>query len=150
MNTDRANKLRAEQLGMPYGTANAKLRKAILFKLVQRLNEDICFKCKLKIVSIEELSIEHKQPWFNRNSALFWDLDNIAFSHLKCNVKHSDIPNILRKVGPEGTAWCSDHQVFLPFSEFYSDPVRWNGYNSSCKVHHLARTNARKAIVRSK
>ena len=76
---------RAKQLGMPFGTANAKLRKQILFQLIKRLGEDICFRCEKKIQDITELSIEHKKPWFNIDSKLFWDLDNIAFSHLQCN-----------------------------------------------------------------
>lgn len=76
---------RAEQLGMPYGTATGRLRKMILFDLLKRHNENICFKCGESIQKIEDLSIEHKQPWENRDTALFWDLDNIAFSHIHCN-----------------------------------------------------------------
>ena len=39
------------------------------------------------IKTVEGLSIEHKTPWLDRENAkeLFWDLDNIAFSHLSCN-----------------------------------------------------------------
>lgn len=81
------NKKRHLQLGMPYGTANNKLRKAIMFQMIQRAGLDICFQCGKKIETIGELSIEHKESWLDKEDAkeLFFDLDNIAFSHLKCN-----------------------------------------------------------------
>lgn len=80
-----SNKLKSKQLGMPFGTASGRLRKQILFRYVVRCGDDICFKCKRKIKNIDNLSIEHKKPWQGKDTALFWDLDNIAFSHLECN-----------------------------------------------------------------
>lgn len=79
------NELRSKQLGMSWGKANNKLRKSILFNLLIKYNENICFKCSNRIEKIEELSIEHKIAWFRNDTKLFWDLDNIAFSHLSCN-----------------------------------------------------------------
>jgi hypothetical protein len=76
---------KAEQLGIPYGTANGRLRKQILFKYVQKCGDDICFQCGEVIAEIDNFSIEHKIPWLDSSPELFWDLDNIAFSHLKCN-----------------------------------------------------------------
>jgi len=32
----------------------------------------------------QDFTIDHKKSWYN-NPKLFWDLNNIAFSHLKCN-----------------------------------------------------------------
>jgi len=80
------NQKKSEQLGMPFGTANARLRKQILFHLLQKLGEDVCFQCGEKIESVDDLSIEHKKAWLDESVDLFWDLDNIAFSHLKCNI----------------------------------------------------------------
>lgn len=79
---------KASQLGMPFGTACNRLRKLVLFKLLCELNKNICFQCEATIESADQLSIEHKQPWMDTPSPqeLFWDLDNIAFSHLNCNV----------------------------------------------------------------
>ena len=89
------NKRRNIQLGMPFGTANSKLRRIILFDLLKQLGQNICFQCGEKIETIEELSIEHKESWLDKENAkeLFWNLDNIAFSHLKCNIRARDIPN---------------------------------------------------------
>jgi hypothetical protein len=79
--------LGARLLGMSLGKAGARLRKAILFALVQRLDEDVCFRCGKKIENIDEFSIDHKEAW--RNSAdplkMFFSLENIAFSHFVCN-----------------------------------------------------------------
>ena|ERR1035437_7511225 len=76
------------QLGMPRGTAGAKLKKALLFSMAVRLNEDNCFRCNSSILKIEDFSIEHKIPWLDGEKPieLFFDLENIAFSHLKCNI----------------------------------------------------------------
>jgi hypothetical protein len=75
-------------LGMPHGTAGNRLRKMILFNLLQRHGENVCFKCAEPIETAEELNIEHKQPWEGISVELFWDLENIAFSHLRCNKNH--------------------------------------------------------------
>ena len=83
----KSNKRRAELLGEPFGTASGKLRKAILFELLVETNKNICFQCEERINKIEDLSIEHRIPWMNSKNPieLFYDLGNIAFSHLKCN-----------------------------------------------------------------
>jgi hypothetical protein len=77
------------QLGMPYGTANNKLKKTILFDLIKKLNIDFCYRCGLKIENERELSIEHKIAWLDSEDPkkMFFDLDNIGFSHLSCNCR---------------------------------------------------------------
>lgn len=85
----KSNKKKQDQLGMPVGTATAKLRKAVLFYLVQQLNLDYCYQCKKKIEKEEEFSIEHKIPYLDSTNPkeLFFSLTNIAFSHLSCNCR---------------------------------------------------------------
>ncbi len=80
-----SNEKKSEFLGINHGTASGQLRKMILLDLLGRFGLDTCFQCSEQISTVEELSIEHKKPWFNVSTALFWDLDNIAFSHLSCN-----------------------------------------------------------------
>ena len=86
------NKKKREQLGMPFGTASGKLRKSIIFWLVQETKRDMCFRCDTQIVDIDNLSIEHKEDWLDSSDPveLFFSLDNIAFSHLKCNISATD------------------------------------------------------------
>lgn len=70
---------------MPSGTASARLRKLVMFRLVQKLGEDICYRCARNIETVGELDIEHKGPWFDVAPSPFCALDNVAFSHLSCN-----------------------------------------------------------------
>ena len=46
---------------------------------------DECYQCKKLIVDHEDLSVEHKKPWLDEDTRLFWDMGNIAFSHRGCN-----------------------------------------------------------------
>lgn len=83
-----SNEKKAFQLGMPFGTANSKLHKALLFSLIKRLDLNYCFQCGVEIESKDTMSVEHKIPYLDSEDpiGLFFDLDNIAFSHLTCNI----------------------------------------------------------------
>lgn len=123
-----------EQLGMSHGAAAGQLRKRILFHLLTRLKENVCFKCNKEISIVDELSIEHKLPWENVSANLFWDLDNIAFSHLRCNTTHVRHGGIhLRKISPDGMSWCNGHKKFMPRDLFYKNNTRWRGVQDVCK-----------------
>ena len=82
-----SNKKKAQQLGMPLGTATNKLRKKLLFKFISQLKLNTCFRCKLVIDADHELSVDHKDAWLDSDNPAtrFFDLDNIAFSHHRCN-----------------------------------------------------------------
>lgn len=73
-----------EQLGMNPSTAQARLLKDILFKFAK---ETPCYHCK-GMLTRETFSIEHKVPWLHSENPkeLFFDLNNISFSHLSCNI----------------------------------------------------------------
>jgi hypothetical protein len=90
-----AKKKKSEQLGMNDSTASHKLRKLILFSLVQQTEQDVCYRCRTKIETVEDISIEHKMPWLDSSDpiSVFFDLNNIAFSHLKCNIANRRKPN---------------------------------------------------------
>jgi hypothetical protein len=81
-----SNNIKSEQLGISISTAQHQLRKMIMFDLVQKANLDNCFRCGNK-VAIENFSIEHKENWLHSEvpKELFFDLNNIAFSHILCN-----------------------------------------------------------------
>lgn len=76
-----------EQLGMSHSTAAHRLRKSIMWKYIQMMQHDTCHQCGKKINSEDELSIEHKEPWLDSDNPVekFFDLNNIAYSHLNCN-----------------------------------------------------------------
>lgn len=89
-----SNREKAKALGMSHGAAANKLRKMILFDLVCRLGLNVCYQCGEKIADIADLSIEHKVPWLRANDPVqvYFDLGNIAFSHLSCNIRASTTP----------------------------------------------------------
>lgn len=78
-----------QQLGMDAGAASLQLKKSILFFLAQKCGMDICFQCGKKIEYINEFTVEHKTPYLNSADPLdlYFDMDNIAFSHGLCNTK---------------------------------------------------------------
>jgi hypothetical protein len=128
-------------LGLPHGTAVSKLRKNVLFYVLKKHSENKCFKCGEEIETADTLSIEHKKPWQSSGSAdLFWDMENIAFSHMKCNRPDKPYlggpPSIAR---PEGMNWCSPGQHFAPVEEFYKHSGEQEGLQHWCKSHRYKR-----------
>lgn len=135
-----SNSRKSVFLGMPHGTAVSRLRKLVLFDLLKRHNENVCVRCGKEILTADDLSVEHIQPWEGKSVELFWDLQNIAFSHKECNTPHTFRGGVqLRKIGPPGTAWCWQHKQFLPVENFYEDRSNWNGLLSRCKECHNSR-----------
>lgn len=122
---------KSQYLGMSLGTASQRLTRRILFRLLQKNREDYCFKCKNKIETIEELTVEHIKPWLNIEANLFWNLDNIAFSHHKCNIVHTT--NRRCKVG---FFWCQHCRKCLGAERFGSpkdETGRKRSYCNSCR-----------------
>ncbi len=88
-------KSKSEVLGEPHGAASARLRKALLFAMAAALGRLACYRCGRQIESIEEFSIDHAEPWQAADDpkAAFFDLENVAFSHLACNSGAARRPN---------------------------------------------------------
>lgn len=128
----KSNENKSRTLGMPFGTACNRLRKNILFHLLQKLKENICFKCGVSITTVNDLSIEHKKPWESRSAELFWDLENITFSHLRCNTPHKQGGGSNRIERPEGFNWCYSCRAMKPVDEFYKDALRKTGLANLC------------------
>jgi hypothetical protein len=82
-----ANDKKSELLGLNYSTAASALRKQIIFHLAGVLDLRECYRCGTMITIVEQFSIEHKDPWMGAEDpkAAFFDVSNIAFSHLSCN-----------------------------------------------------------------
>lgn len=59
----------------------------LLFSLAGRLGLLTCFRCGRPVEDVGDLSIDHKVSWQGNEdpSATFFDMENIAFSHSKCN-----------------------------------------------------------------
>jgi len=127
-----SNEKKNATLGMSHGTASNRLRKNIMFSLLYRLGENVCYRCRATISSVEELSVEHIEPWEGISAALFWDLNNISFSHMRCNRPHRLGSSKIQT--PEGTAWCSKHQRALSVNEFFARSCKDDGLDDYCKA----------------
>jgi hypothetical protein len=139
MSTD--NEAKSLQLGMPFGTASNKLRKLILFDLVTKYEGGICYRCFSKIETVDEFSIEHKNPWFGVSSNLFWDLENIAFSHISCNTRAARREWGKNKYAPANTAWCSFGKHYTKIEHFWRSKSRKSGLNANCKIHGIEKSD---------
>lgn len=142
-----SSKVKGNVLGEPFGTASHKLKKAIMFALVVETGRNICFKCGLKIENLEQFSIEHKIPWQTSDDPkkYFYDIENIAFSHLKCNRPHKTDGN--RYIAPSGMAWCKEHKTFLSIENFGISKNHWNGLNPRCKECNRKRVQEYRKIA---
>jgi hypothetical protein len=125
-------KEQAELLGQSFGSANSRLRKNIIFHLLERLGENVCYVCGEVIEVSDDLSVEHIKPWEKRSAELFWALDNIAFSHRKCNRPHSGGEK-RRIESPEGKAWCGSCRQHRDREDFGKKHARWNGLQPYCR-----------------
>jgi len=96
------NKKKADQLGMPIGTASGRLRKLLVFHMSVKLGENVCYRCGEKICGADDLSIDHIVDWLDSTdpSGLFFDVENLAFSHLVCNISSGR-----RKKSDHGSLW---------------------------------------------
>ena len=56
-----------------------------MYELAKKAGLSRCHRCKLLITDVAEFSVEHIEPWLWNDVKLFWDINNIAFSHLSCN-----------------------------------------------------------------
>ena len=138
-----SNENKSAQLGMPFGTACGRLRKMVLFSVLKKHEENVCVRCNGAIELVDDLSIEHIKPWENVSVDLFWDLNNIAFSHIHCNVPHVyHGGKFQRKVGPLNTAWCTVCKKFEPIERFHKNKHNWNGLQSHCKEFRPDRINS--------
>lgn len=128
---------KSEQLGMSHGKAAGRLRKNVLFSLLAKYGDNICYRCGEMITSASELSIEHKEAWLDKDPALFWDLDNIAFSHLSCNCSAAGVGRTDNRItnGNPDEFWCAKGKHFTHKDNFGVCVSRWSGLKDSCKEH---------------
>jgi hypothetical protein len=103
---------KSQKLGMPFGTASARLRKAMLFYLAGKVGALTCFRCEQQIVSIDDFSMEHKDSWECAAEPLkaFLDVQNIAFSHLSCNCSAASRPN--KRYDSKQERWATNSKIW--------------------------------------
>ena len=82
------------QLGMNPSTASGRLVKDILYRFIVDTGNNNCYKCGMMMCR-DTFSIEHKTPWLDSDDplGLYFDLENISFSHGVCNTKAGRKPS---------------------------------------------------------
>lgn len=144
---DRAS----QALGMSFSKARHRLERQILLKLLTDAGNNVCYQCSGTIETVQDLSIEHKQPWRKKHVELFWDLDNIAFSHFSCNSRAGSLNVVPANFKPvtDGQAWCSGCQVERPIDEFHRQGSSYRNVQSYCRGCHNTREKIRKQRARA-
>lgn len=94
-----------EKLGMNPSTASGRLVKDLLFDFAIKAGHK-CYRCG-KELTRDTFSIEHKESWLHSENPLkvYFDIDNIAYSHLKCNSE-------ARERRPEFKAKCGTNSKY--------------------------------------
>jgi hypothetical protein len=108
---------KSSQLGMNFSKASHLLKRRILFRFLERLGETKCYRCSEEM-TYDSFSVDHVKDWLDRDPLLFWDLDNIKFSHKKCNIRSS------RKTSTCKTCGKSEPEVTIR---------KWNRVCTDCK-----------------
>ena len=144
-----SNAEKSRALGMNASTAQNRLRKMIMWRLVQQTGQDFCFRCDKQIARIEDLSIEHKEPWqFAADpKASFFDLDNIAFSHLSCNSKATSGGGVFQRAKeqcPQGHKYDEENTSYSAQGHRTCKKCR----NKSAREHYQRNPEARKSATR--
>ena len=90
---------KTSQLGMNPGTATHRLVKDLLWNFIVETGDIKCSRCQ-EDMSRQDFSIDHIEPWLDSENPveLFFDISNIAYSHLSCNSKAAR-----RKLSEHGT-----------------------------------------------
>ncbi len=139
-------KAKAEQLGMPFGTACGRLRKEVLFHLAQLCELDYCYRCQKKIRSVSDFNIDHKKEWLHSEepSKLFFDCDNIAFSHSACNHAAARCHSVVRnRTGYKGVHFMDDRKRAKAFRAELTSRQTEGGRGISLGYFHTAEDAAR-------
>lgn len=73
-----------KHLGVVPTTARNRLMRDLLWHNLPK--PALCWRCNLPM-SRDTFSIEHKVPWLHAENAaeLYFDLDNVTYSHQTCN-----------------------------------------------------------------
>ena len=134
----KQRKNRDAALGMLYSTARSRLSKSIIYSLAKRLRLLNCHRCGLEIDNEKDLSIEHKESWILSSTPkkLFFDIDNIAFSHLHCNCTAGGYS---RGVIARGKDVCKNGHPFDAINTYF-----YGNGNRKCRACRAINTAARR------
>lgn len=133
---------------MPLGQANFRLWKKAVWGLLESLGMSDCFRCGSPM-SEQTYSLDHRLVWRGVSADLFWDAENIGWSHHACNLeaarKVTPKPEPKRRVVVDGTLTCAACRKTKSAEYFGKSSRAWNGYSSYCLDCARTRTADAKA-----
>lgn len=132
----KVNQVKHDQLGMNYSTASNRLVKDLLFNFIVTTGQNICFQCG-EPMERSNFSIEHKTPWLHSENPveLYFDLSNISYSHLRCNVESA------RRSTPKcGTTYKYNQGCRCDFCRQASTDARRKYYNPQVRREKYVNT----------
>jgi len=79
----------SKMLGMSRTTARHRLYRNLIWDMFTKLHGRICYRCKGPLHN-DDWHIDHIQPWAiaSKPAEMYFNLENIALSHSKCNIIH--------------------------------------------------------------
>lgn len=69
------------------GLSSGVLIKRLLFRELEKSGPISCYRCG-KPIAVDDFTIDHKNR-HEGDPSVWWDLDNIAYSHYSCNAAHN-------------------------------------------------------------
>jgi len=130
-----------KRFGIAVSTARYQLLKNLLFKFLLETGKNSCFRCGETMTS-KDFTLEHIKPWAWDNNALelFMDINNISFSHFRCNAGNTRTNSERAKKGhismrkhTDTHATCSLCGQNKERKEFNKNRSNISGLQSSCK-----------------
>lgn len=107
-----------QQLGMNPSTASHRLVKDLLYEYGVVRQHKRCFHCG-EPMSREDFSIEHITPWLDSDNPveLYFDLDNVDFSHHCCNLAAARKPTKIHETKAQrNAAYWKRRAARVPYS----------------------------------
>lgn len=126
-------------LGMSAGKARNILVKRVLLSLAEALGRDICFRCRQPIGDASLLSLDHVVDWLEVGPSAYFDVNNIAFSHLSCNCAAGNGNRVRGKLARErrfdtdGGRRCDSCRRYRDIDHFGRESRSPDGIARTCK-----------------
>ena len=114
--------------GISASTLRMRSLRRLMFYLVTATDMNKCSRgdCsnKSKIITMDNFSVEHARPWRGNPPGLYYDTDNIVFSHRACNRSDQD---------PLARLYCYSCQSMVSSEDFNEKSIRC--YSCSIKAN---------------
>lgn len=137
-----------EQLNMSVGKASNRLNRLVIFSLIKKCGLDKCYRCGSEITSVNTMSLDHIKDWLDSGDpvGLFFDTDNIKFSHPSCNSSMTRRTKYFTAEEKATRRKVTNKRKFedsprknVPHKKLHQDSIDWARANSHLSIRERAR-----------